>query len=250
MAGKNFWNWIGLPSLADITAIKDSCLNQEQQLAVIAKSNEELLNQIRSISTFLSEQFVETEKQLTALDHTLTSIIKKLTQTEEQSSQNCATLSNVLSQLRLSIESLSTEEKAQFSELTSQTRELTSGIKDIIQAQEQVSQHSAKQSNDLSELKASVGLMGAEEKTQFSQLVAQDKELLSKFKDLMQAQEQISKYGTILSDKLSKLKIALDSIGTEEKAQLSQLVFNSENQNELLRLLVTNSLMDELAEFK
>ena len=92
--------------------------------------------------------------------------------------------------------------------------------------------------------------MGTEEKTQFSQLIAQDEELLSKFKDLMQSQEQISKYSVKLSDKLSKLRIALDAIGTEEKAQLSQLVFNSENQNELLRLLVTNSLMDELAEFK
>ena len=250
MAGKNFWNWIGLPSLADITAIKDSCLNREQQLAVIAKSNEGLLNQIKSISTFLSEQFVEMEKQLTALDHTLTSIIKKLSQAEEQSSQNCATLSNVLSQLRLSIDSLGTEKKVQFSELASQNRELTSGIKNLMQVQEQISQHSAKQSNDLSELKASISLMGTEEKTQFSQLIAQDEELLSKFKDLMQSQEQISKYSVKLSDKLSKLRIALDAIGTEEKAQLSQLVFNSENQNELLRLLVTNSLMDELAEFK
>lgn len=240
MSKKSFWNRIGLPCLDDIQELKDASRKQEEALSSLIALNRDTIELLKrtenSLSVAVEGSSNNNQKAITAAVETICEAMLKY---YEGSSQLLMKQSGNLS---ASLESLDT---------------LHTGVKELQQTsakQEEISAAIVNLKNDLmcllretkSELSASIDKTSVECKETVDFAAAKARDIMQKLSD-----SEIQ----LLTDQECKLAENIETINAfrgefqraskEDREEFGQLLAECKSQEELLRILTANSLLND-----
>ena len=226
----SFWNWIGLPSAADIQGLKEASLEQMEVLstltAVSADIQElkassvrqmEVLSTLTAVNTDIQELKASSVRQMEVLS-TLTAVNADIQELKGLSVRQMEVLST-LTAVSADIQELKASSLKQVEALPT----LTALNKDVIQLLERA--------NDISEKSDKISDVVQTYHAELSHMIMKQSETLS---------NSLNSLNTLRQDS--------QRMDKNSQRMMKELLAECEAQNQLLRLLIANSLIDDISQ--
>ena len=243
MKGTSFWNRIGLPSFADIQKLQTTACSQTEALSSISSLNHEAIRLLGEVKSGVSSSINSANSsQHKAVKDAVKKIVEAMQKYHEITSQLLVQQTDTLAANSGSLTALQTDAK-EFHIVAQKQEDAAASIiqldQDIIRLLEDAKMAIAN----------SIRLEGSKSRKAVETGVEKLESVISEKKnDILKQLAQHMGRTTELMKELTTFHTETNHRDKIEYEQIQQLVKESTMQNELLRILVANSMIEDMSQ--